>query len=1482
MLVTMLPAQFVSAAGIADLEPNVIYADSAANIPTTYNGNYLKLDKATGTGLAYDYTLTMGIYNVKKINKFESGISFDNTKINLCDSKGYNFETTYDINDTQSPWYSTGKATADLTTNTDLLNGRGGAVSLVGTLLDTPVAKFERSDTTDSVRMMSVMYSQVNLSTWKTNWTNSNTKAVAEGLTTNIGEWAIYTSPENKPVEMYTWYFKLTDAAKTAIDAINGDAAKLAAVSRYFSTYTNTITPQYTGGCTNTVTTTAQEDYLTNGVCYVGFAHEAESKEVKFTKVQSSGGSALNAKIFFYTDSEMTKPASTASVSTTDGAATVSLPGGGTPYWYKIVADGYQDKIGTFTVGETTVTVEAADTTLKSNSEVTYSTTITVTNADTDEAIEGAKIYLDSASTAAGQTAAATGQFNTDLTAAEHGIKVECEGFQTVSKNYTIKSSGGNNIPIELVPNRVSYTVPNVAGRKGEQGNLTVSGGMITLKRISETPRTDAWDKGGESVPYTPGTTQNIPANTTFSVEATALGCTSEKFYMKTGAVGTEPTYYSDEACTNPKTLTGSVELTLLSDPYYEVNIETGADNKTYTATVKLHNIAKAAAGAFGLQYDKNIFDFKTCVLNDELVKLHDATGEMPTQSQSAPSEKLGYNVFTWQGKTVDLESGYGYVDASSPAGVLIATYTFEMKSGKSANDITSNAFTVMPYDKTADGAKIWSTSADAEEVHEVLDPLWRYCDEQNNPSSPAEGRLSKNDATLSGFYQVFVFSDDTYTTATTTYDVATKITTDFTAAKGCLSFVVTDKETGAPLSDATVNIYDNDDAFLTTLTTDTSGMINYTVPGTSDATFKYSVSRPGYWSQPEDAADPLKTATVAAKTTVNENIEMEKKLYHDVKLYDINNAAIADTDMVLTNDTAYNGRTFNFSIKAAPGKKLTKRVKNMNLQIALDGITYTAKAEYDKTTDTMKIDGTKITGAIKNENETPDPVKGYQSNEIKIKINEDLPVTNDDTTYSVTAQAGDNGYVTYTATEGTQLPATTETPRTGEGKTGNSSVEIGEISPTETKPMGTLTFTADNGFEVERVYINGADISNVYKGRKTFDYTFTNLKQDNNITVTFYDGMTPSNDKVMTLAVGSNGKATVNSVDYTNTTMTWLNPTADLTFTVAPDDGYKLDKVEKKVDSAEKINITNETESNLNYTVAMPQDAEKDIKVFVSFKDEEATESTNVTVTSYVESGEGTVSPAGVYVVNKTSNFPVIMSPASADTSTNHNDWSITAAKINGTNYAITADNKKAPYTYTVQNIMEDTSIGAVFTEATYTVIGHVDLSQASPTLSTLDARTGAKVVCQRINESGAVDMTTTPVFTTTTRADAVFTVELAKGTWNITVSKRGYVNYTITGYTVGDDANTTLYFGSPDNTADNCKKITPYIGNTTGTGKSVSLYDFGVISNGLRSGAHADIKDKGDVNDDGSTDISDVSYEKLNYGRRTVTKSYTDFMEN
>ena len=1437
MLVSAMPAQFASA-GADDIDTYVKgQVSSLSNVPEDYSGHIWHLQPATESEKAnFDYKLTVYGRNLQGTH-FITSLKYNKNDVSMItnDNDHYEYDPQYD--DTISAYFSYGTVLDSMVSNADLVGS-----STSGTVFAIP-------DTSDSFAGEDGDYYTVtNSNRVNTNigsrdfakYTNAETGAKFE--LDSVNNVKIYTFPSKVNVEMFTLYFKmLTSSGKSKPDEntfkINYDESN-----------------QVNGGSALTTVSTGAPKQASEGVYMVGFPEkELDPVSVSF-KVQGKNSANLSgATVTLYEDAERTNQVGTASTES-DGTATITnVPASsntdGKKYYYTITAANYQEKKDEVTVK--TSNVDAGTITLTSESDVTYPAEITVLDKDTGEPISGAEVFINGAKVTQDDSTEVTGA-NGKITgkatatgASKHKVTATHSDYQTLAESdaaeLTVTTSGGSTT-VYLTPNRVtSPAMPTISDKNG-----VISGAKYTITKISDN-KTDEW---GTSKPCAAGSTIELPKNTKFKVVSEVAGYSQTTLYMSSD--GSTAKLYTDSACTQAYTESG-VTIIKLDDPMYVVTIKpTDADPNTYTAVVTLQNI-NAETGAFGLRYDKELFDFDAATgfeINTEDLKLYapDATGLetgiLTETTTNGADDTIAYHAFTWKAK--DENNGGATFDTTAGA-KTVATYTFKLKANKSAIDIRSGSFGVMPYDKTAMAAAYINEHGCDEATEDLLSMLWRECDEENS-GTLGSGRLDASKAADNGFFQAYAVpleSDENPVFGMS--DVMTKL--DFESNGPSLVFEADDNR-GMALKDVEITV--TKDGKDEKLKTDLTGMAIMEVdPSKSELSYSYTAKCLGYW----DVTDGSVTIPMGETETTYESMVLEEKIYHPLELRDKENTAV--TTAKLSGGTyAYNNRDYWFNIVPNAGYTFDP-LANPTLIAQIDGTD--VNVSFNKAANAYLIPKASITG--EKTNTTPDE-NGFPSDKIIIKIPNGKIEPLDDK-YTVKAMAGKNGTVTYGAEITGDVSENTS-------EDGVKTITVSNVEPNA--DTDTFTFTANDGYKVEKVIINGSEIM-PYKGLTGFTYKFENVTQDNTIAVLFGSETDPSTDTIVTLTVGDRGKADVTSpitdsgIRKETRTYIYTQETANrsLAFNATPDTDYNLDPVYVSVDGGEKTEVSG---TDGSYTVPV-NTANRTVDVYVSFHYQNESPFT-VFVNSYVKEGMGKIEPIGVLAYSKNEK------PIYTMTAEPGGDWMYTGVDVDGkeTEYS------QAPTgTYQYEPLTKDSKIGAIFSETAYMVYGSVDLSQGK-NLTTLEAQTPAKVYFTRTTDGKTFETQTTRV-----RTNATFEKGLPLGEWTVAVKKQGYLDYEITGFKVEvNDGQTEIYFGAAagQESTGPCKKIVPIIGNTNGKGNVVSLLDVGVVGAGLRTGANSIVRSRADVDDDGETKVEDMAYINANYGCRKITQTYEDFKAN
>lgn len=1386
LFISLLPTQFVLAEEV-NLADYVHYGDIDSMKSSNWQGHIAELKKIDDE----HYDMTISVYNMQISCMYHTLIKYDSNVLTLVDS----YDDPYTSTSSASSFFDCAKPTNSMTSTKRYLN-EGLNVNLFDT---GGIALYENAEGSDETHKYNKIFTEFMVKQQGidvTKWTGGSDVCRQEG------QHISYKFPENEVIELGTWHFMLNKDDGGSYKEITSDTFNICYDS----------TNGYPGGQGTTVSMDGTKNHNDLGVYMVGFpAPKAKSVNAKFT-VKSGSSPLTGVTIDVFSDSAKQDKVGTADT-VADGTASIELPectdASGKTYYYTAACGGYQTANGSFTVKTSDVPVSVS---MEAEAAAKYDLVVTVKDADTGDPISDASIAV--ASQTQSTKTDASGKLTASVTAGSNiAVSASKTGYTTNSGTTTVTPSGGS-ITIELVPTRINFTLPQVQGE-----GSPISNAKILVKKTSVN-KTDNWGSENE---YDPGTSVELPANSQFTVSVSAAGYDPATYYIETD--GSAAKIYSDPGFSTE--FTGDITIAKMEDPYYNVEVtETAQGSGIYKAVVSLHNI-NAGRGAFGLRYDKDVFDFNPNTdFEFNSAEVHEqpldtGSANLPAICYSDQTGTIAYHAFTWEAENMVLDATAG--------GKTVATYTFRLKANKSADDISTSAFSVMPYDKTNMAVQYFNGAGKSSEARAFLDDLWRYCDNQNNSASLGDGRIEDSKSTAGGFFQVFAnpVTENDYVGMS---DVITQF--DFEAAVSALEFEAVD-DYGAPVSGVEIALTGPDNK---TLTTDGTGIASTVVDASAgDVTYNYTVNCNGYWSVQGGTVTIPKTPL----QTVHVKLNLKEKIYHPIIAQDNDGTVIAG--MTFSGGPyAYNNHNYAFNVTPQLGSMLNGRP---NLTAVIEGTEITVP--FNTAANTYIIPGSSIVGG--KINQTAD-VNGFLGNDIIIKVPKNDIVDSDDK-FIARAIAGSNGDVTYAATNNV---TTIADPKT---------ITVSELNPGDS--TDEFTFTAGDGFMVESVYINGSEVT-TYNNVKQFTYKFEEISRDNTIAVTFWNGKEHSTDSVVTISVGDRGSASVTTpssdtalTPIKNGARTYLYKNAgDFEFSTAADTGYALASVEQRVNGAPKTAVSGSSPYTINVA------ASQNIVIYVSFKlDDPDAEPFTVFVKSYVKKGKGMIDEVGVLPYNKYECPTFTMTPHDSDSK-------VVGVDIDDTEMIY--QSQKAVSTYTFDPLDKDRAIGAIFGETAYHVHGLIDFSQKK-TLATNPIHVPAEVIFTR--SDGEVVKTVS----TCGRTDATFDADLAEGNWTLVVKKRGYLDYTITDFIVTKDGS-TIYFGaSGGNTS--AKPIVPFIGDTTGDGAVVSLSDAGVVGSSLRTGVSDAILKMGDIDDDQSTNINDMTYIKENYGTIRVKQTYNDF---
>ena len=969
-------------------------------------------------------------------------------------------------------------------------------------------------------------------------------------------------------------------------------------------------------------------------------------------------------------------------------------------------------------------------------------------------------------------------------------------------------------------------------------------------------------------------------------------------------------------------------KLAAVAGPLYIVDgkWDNDANPTKMTVTVELQNI-KATHGTFGLRYDTRIFDFGDFQIhnatNGGVVAI---TNELVAEAGGALSNPdsdttYGKHLFSWKGTALDTD-GVTAVDATTSK-VLLGTYTLNVKAGLSAADINAllnnESLFVVPIEETT--YKTWADTKYAKDptmAAEFLEKLWRTADDKNilqsGKTELPEGRLAKDMATgrkgAEGFYQAFPVKNTGDTDGSVKaigYDVRTQITFPNPENNQRAEFIVTDNASGDPIQGATVKVYKEtatgadtatDDELLMTLTTDAHGEAFFSAD--QNTTYKYIVEKNGFWPYPGDTdpskSNDLETLAVAQDTVRNE-IKLKAKIYHPVKLVIDDHAnpgtpATSQDAEISGEEKAYNGLEYTFNIQPKPGQEW-KKTKPDSLPVIIkggkpDGGDKEVTANLDKNKNIYVIPGTAVTG----EPVAPetDPLK---AGDLIITITDDYF---QDAEYTIKAVAEGNGTIS--------APGSTV-----DGVTVTDTKHVTQTVGGEKTDSDKFVFTADTHadatnyhYGVAKVIINGVNVSlGNDKGKGTYEYTFTSVASDQTITVIFgeftndepSEEVDPTYNPVVTVIGSEFGTLTHDSdaakkgdrFDYT------LTKTGDsygtFVVNVKPDTDYVIDKI---VVDGTVITINGTEQALTAVTVKadvvgalVGNDSAQVPEANVTLSGFGDTTNHNITatfkklngpsiqaiVTSSIKSGIGTVVPFGVTVYNLGDTPSYSMTAAAKH--------QLGEVLFNGAKVDKDADMTEASgtYTYKLPALTGDSTLVVTFDEQAFTVKMKVQFFRTGQQV--VNPANPAKVTFVRQGDKATYDFDTK----NTNGGIADVDANVPVGTWDITVTKNGFLNYVITDYVVSDADVTDgqIKFGlEDDNTTVRAIQLT--IGEANRNGRLIALDDLAQVANGLLTGASVKAKEWADLDETDSAKVEDIRYVKKYFGEFYTNQTYAEFM--
>lgn len=694
---------------------------------------------------------------------------------------------------------------------------------------------------------------------------------------------------------------------------------------------------------------------------------------------------------------------------------------------------------------------------------------------------------------------------------------------------------------------------------------------------------------------------------------------------------------------------------------------------------------------------------------------------------------------------------------------------------------------------------------------------------------------------------------------------------------------------------------------------------------------YYYTVTHPSFWDYPDGTVttdndgvqydtltvdqygvitmqentrkDGTKFTTSIEAVTGFINPHMEAKSYHQVSLGDMKSWTKPKATFSSLNK-AYNKQDYYFSITPPSGydwaKDMTAIATDLSAVAKLHGIDKTATSAeaamyrvgagsaltvtWDAARNQFKIAGAAIIGDAVGDvtfaGEVPDWYNSLRSGDIVLSLTESMFAPKD---MQITVNAGEGGKVTVAEPDPARTTGTSEyTPNGGTSTdlpTGSQDAVTETLKGGRTDSAEYTFKPTTEGHLIDKVVVNGIEIPLTEPQKKEFTYQFTNVSDDESIVVTFKDGAEPANPlskPVVTVILGANGKADVTDDSASAAPASLTGPvtqiyegTAGKEFTVTPNPTapYVVDKIfidgEEKAFSDGASKIATLTADQMKLGAAHT--------IIVTFKDENGP-STQVVVDASVDVGLGFIYSAGigVYSLNDTPSYTMkpyneswyvnakpdakalIVQPAGGE-AVDHSD-------------KVKKDDATGLFTYTLDPLTADTVLRASFTESGITVNGILQV--AATTLEAAPAKIKFERAKSEANKTDATEFEVKTGSGVTAAKQMTFTAVVPAGEWKVTVSKQGYLDYVITGFTVSGTETKDILFGVGEDPADGttAKPIILTPGDAAGDGLSIGFADVAMVAAGWVADAKTPNRIKSDVDESlyGSADINRFSDSK------------------
>lgn len=1074
--------------------------------------------------------------------------------------------------------------------------------------------------------------------------------------------------------------------------------------------------------------------------------------------------------------------------------------------------------------------------------EKTYATTFSVT--DGSAAVEGATVKATAGGKDYTATTDSTGKAVLDLPAGSYTYTVTKSGFETKSDSITVSNTG--NIDVALTKITVTYQVKwkftdeatstalkDVSVSVNDTVLISNASGEVTANlpngSYPYTATLSGYDEvsgtaevNGSSVSITKTMAKSTVPKYTYSIKVTdkdsaPLSGARVVVYDSTGATKVAEKNTNESGIAEFSLEKGSYQYLVSNGIWYTAGTKTAftvsGTGSTDTATVELERVANTDEPQYYVKghYDS---DSEKYVVD---VTLKNAAAVGASFGMKYDSKILTLAETEYATDNIELTGSTGQSFAPQQNAEGYVTFGWNAKSdGDYVLNATTTPQNIVTYKFTvSEGWEKW-----VDENTLAVMP-WTDTEQGKKDSAAVVAGIWNTETSKYKGLLLNKDSEGNYSD-TESFEQDIDMVFEYENQDRCrLTFTVKKQGTEDVIQNATIDIFSTEDSEtnLGPITTDENGKAEIVV---NKGEYKYIAKADRYWSNPESESPEDYIATGQIDASKDITVELRAKEYHDVEASVTNGTIISgektleDTDTSDTNpatetwtDLAVNGIDFTFVTSPSAGFEL-----DGNPQYTIGDSGEAKDAQFDTLTNSWFVPGDEITDTVK-------LIVKYKAGK-----------------FDVTADMNDGGTLTWAGTPESTTPVTKQFDK------GASS--------------GELKFTANEGNVIYQVVINGSEYP-ISENITEFTYEFEDITQDNTITVIF-KGETAEHPEqyVVSVLAGQYGKINV-KYDTVDETLTGIdskdyivNWADSLTAVVTPDASYEIDKV--LVDSAEE----NLNDDRTTHTVVLGAKPETQ-SVAAMFRAEGSEESIQYLIRTEV-TGMGSVEPFGnkLYYAYEKPKY----------TFTPESRWKTKSIVFNVGG----VDEDKGTITeHTFDNLTGDVLIKATFTEIVKSVTGVVNYAQGTDPSNGKIEKSMPNVVFERVEDGAKFEADFSGAIAPaalTGETNSNFTINLPHGTYTITATKHGHLEYVITDFEVAIDEGATDDVSEP--TAVEGKIVlTP--GNTN-EDKFITFFDILRVVNGMaRYGVGS-----ADINEDGFVNIDDMNFAKGNYAAEAVNTDY------